>query len=255
MPYVKQFQYERKSCLSYYICCPEREKAVIIDPCEDIEIYETQARNDFADIAAIVDTHIHGDHISGARKLSQKTGAPIFMHGSADVNFDFERLSEGDSINIGNACLKAMFTPGHTTESMSLLYIDRKRSESAWSVFSGDTLFIGDIGRLDFLGAGTRQQMYQSLYGKLLALPDYVELFPAHFVGSVCGRGMSLKTTSTIGFERAFNPALQSNSYLEFEKYLSNNPLEPFPEHVQIKGYNVGTKEEELKAAFPSIKN
>ena len=131
-----------------------------------------------------------------------------------------------------------MHAPGHTTESLSLLYIDHKRAEVPWAVFSGDALFVGDIGRLDFSGARDQEQMYDSLFGKLLALPDYVELYPAHYVGSVCGQGMSLKTNSTIGFEKRFNRALQSNSFEEFERYLVDNPLEPFPEHLEFKKLN-----------------
>ena len=242
MPYIKQFQNDRMSCLSYYICCPGKAVCTIIDPSEDIEKYLSQAGNDFSDITVIIDTHIHGDHISGARKLSQKTGAPIFMHPSAKVNFDFSPIKDGQEIAIGNVSLKAIYTPGHTVESLCLLYIDHKRSEVPWSIFTGDTLFVGDIGRLDFTGAGTRQQMYDSLFGRLLALDDGVELYPAHFVGSVCGRGMSLKTTSTIGYERKFNPALRSRSFSEFEKYLLDNPLEPFPEHIKIKEENCGVK-------------
>ncbi len=238
MPYIKQFHDERGSCLSYYLCCPEKAKCAVIDPSDDVEWYLTQAENDFCDISAIIDTHIHGDHISGARKLARETGAPIYMYESSDVKFDFEAISDSDTIPVGTIILKAIFTPGHTRESMSLLYIDRKRVDSPWAVFSGDTLFVGDIGRLDFSGAGTNGQMYNSLFDKLLGLPDYVELYPAHYVGSVCGKKMSLKTTSTIGFERKFNPALQARTLKEFEEYLLNNRLEPFSRHLQIKETN-----------------
>ena len=238
MPYIKQFQDEAKSCLSYYICCPGKSKSVVIDPSEDVEKYIRQSENDFSDICAIVDTHIHGDHLSGMRELSRRTGAPIYMFESSEVQFDFVPLKDGEGLDVGNTGLRVVSTPGHTVESICLLYIDHKRTESPWAVFSGDTLFVGDIGRLDFSGAGTVKQMYNSLYEKLLALPEYLELFPAHYIGSVCGKGMSLKTTSTIGFERKFNPALQSNSFEEFQEYLANNPLPSFPQHVQIKRTN-----------------
>lgn len=244
MPYIKQFQNEKSSCLSYYVCCPGKGKCAVIDPSDNIELYTDQAGRDFSDVIAIIETHIHGDHISGARKLSRATGAPIYMERSAAVGFDFVPMSEGDKIDLGNVDLKVMLTPGHTIESVSILYIDHKRAEVPWGVFTGDALFVGDIGRLDFSGAGTREQMHDSLFGKLLALPDYVELYPAHFVGSVCGRGMSLKTNSTIGFERRFNPALQCMSFEEFERYLSQNPLEPFPDHIQIKRINSAWEKE-----------
>jgi hydroxyacylglutathione hydrolase len=249
LPYIKQFQNERSSCLSYYVCCPGKGKCAIIDPGDNVGLYTEQAGRDFSDIIAIIETHIHGDHVSGARKLSKESGAPIYMERSSRVGFEFEPLIEGGKIDLGNVDLKVMLTPGHTTESISLLYVDRKRANVPWGVFTGDSLFVGDIGRLDFSGAGTREQMHDTLFGKLLSLPDYVELYPAHFVGSVCGRGMSLKTNSTIGFERRFNPALQCVSFEEFERYLTDNPLEPFPEHVQIKKMNSALEEEELPAA------
>lgn len=244
MPYIKQFQNEKSSCLSYYVCCPGKGRCAIIDPSENVEQYVEQAGRDFADVIAIIETHIHGDHVSGARKLSRLTGAPIYMEKTSCVGFDFKPLSEGNKIELGNVDLKVTHTPGHTTESVSIFYIDHKRAEVPWGVFTGDTLFVGDIGRLDFSGAGTREQMHDSLFGKLLALPDYVELYPAHYVGSVCGRGMSLKTYSTIGFERRFNPALQCLSYEGFEKYLLDNQLDPFPEHLQFKRMNTGMEAE-----------
>jgi hydroxyacylglutathione hydrolase len=253
MPYIKQFQNEKTSCLSYYICCPGKGGVAIIDPSEDIEKYLMQAENDFTEICAVIDTHIHGDHISGARRLSQKTGAKLYMPEASCVKFDFEPLAEGGVIDVGNASLKTMLTPGHTLESLSLLYIDHKRAEEPWSVFTGDTLFVGDIGRLDFEGAGTKEQMYDSLFRKLLGLPDYVEVMPAHYIGSVCGSGMSLKTVSTIGFERRFNPALQAATYSEFEKYLSGTALQPFPQHVKFKSTNSGA--EPQPALYVPMKN
>jgi len=238
LPYIKQFHNEKRSCLSYCVCCPGKSKIAIIDPAQNTDQYIEQAARDFSDIVAIIDTHIHGDHVSGARKLSELTGAPVYMHESSNVRFDFIPLKEGEIVHVGNVDLQVLHTPGHTTESISLLYIDQKRANQPWSVFTGDTLFVGDIGRLDFSGAGTRKQMYDSLFARLLSLPDYVEIYPAHYVGSVCGQGMSLKTNSTIGFERRFNRALQSISFEEFERYLVENPLEPYPEHLDFKKIN-----------------
>ncbi len=251
MPYIKQFQNEKSSCLSYYVCCPGKAKCAIVDPGDNFDQYMEQAGRDFSDIVAIIETHIHGDHISGARKLSQISGAPIYMEKSSKVGFPFTPMTDGGKIDLGNVDLTAMRTPGHTTESISILYTDRKRANVPWGIFSGDALFVGDIGRLDFSGAGTSKQMHDTLFGKLLALPDYIELYPAHYVGSVCGRGMSLKTYSTIGFERRFNPALQCFSFEEFEKYLLDNPLEPFPEHLEIKRVN-SAREMEIASTVSS---
>ena len=120
-------------------------------------------------------------------------------------------------------------TPGHTPESVSLLYTDKTRSASPWAVLTGDTLFVGDVGRLDLVGAGTPEQMHHSVFKKLLALDDYVEVYPAHHAGSVCGKGMSPKTLSTIGFERRFNQALKAKTEDEFRSYLKANAPKPFP--------------------------
>ncbi len=240
MPYIKQFLDQRKSCLSYYVCCPGKATAAVIDPSDDVKQYLEQARSDYSDIIAVIDTHIHADHISGARDLSKASGAEVYMHENSKVNFDFHPMKEGDSVGIGNVDLKAMFTPGHTKESMCLLYVDHKRAESPWGIFSGDTLFVGDAGRLDLIGAGTKEEMYDSLFKKILSLEDYLELYPAHYVGSLCGLGMSLKTTSTIGFERRFNPALAAKSLEEFEKYLAENRPEAITEHARIKKINSG---------------
>lgn len=197
-----------------------------------------QASRDYTEITHVIDTHVHADHVSGARELAKKSGAKLCMHESSNVNFAFEKLKENDVLEAGNIKLKVMHTPGHTKESISLLYIDAKRSEAPWSVFTGDTLFIGDIGRLDFSDAGTVEQMHDSLFSKLFSLEDYVEIYPAHFVGSVCGTGMSLKTVSTIGYEKRFNLALKSPDIELFKDYLQENSPPPFPDHLKIKKIN-----------------
>lgn len=160
-------------------------------------------------IEAIFDTHIHADHRSGERELAAKTGAPIYLHRSADVAFPFQPLDDGSQVGLGNVVIRALHTPGHTPDSISLLVMDRTRGEEPWMVLTGDTLFVGDVGRPDFGGPEEARRLYASLHEKLLALPDYVEVYPAHISGSACGRAMSGKPASTIGFERRHNPALQ----------------------------------------------
>jgi hydroxyacylglutathione hydrolase len=252
---IKQFLDERRSCISYYLSCPATETCAVIDPSDQVEQYIKQADAEFVRITHVIDTHIHADHVTGARALSKITGAPIYMHESADVKFDFEPLKEGDAIKVGNVSLKPLFTPGHTKESMSLLYVDHKRAEVPWAVFTGDALFVGDIGRLDLVGAGTPAQMFDSLSQKLLSLADYVEIYPAHYVGSVCGTSMSLKIASTIGFERKFNPAIHAlNSLEEFGEFLENNKAPNFPEHVRIKRENMGFSAKDVEKS-PVIEN
>lgn len=160
-------------------------------------------------IEAIVATHVHADHRSGERALAQLTGAPIYFHRSAAVTYPHEALDDGSVIALGNVVITVLHTAGHTPESISLLVTDRTRSDEPWAVLTGDTLFVGDVGRPDFGGDEAGRQLYRSLHEKLLALPDYVEIFPAHISGSPCGRAMSGKPSSTVGFERRYNEALQ----------------------------------------------
>lgn len=238
MPYLKQVCHDGGSCASYVLGCATAGECAVVDPREDVSQYIGIARENETKVTHIIETHIHADHVSGARKLAKETGAPIHLHESAPVKFGFEPLRDRQTLEMANLSVRVMFTPGHTPESISLLYFDKTRSESsAWSVLTGDTLFVGDVGRLDLTGAGTPRQMYDSIH-KLLSLEDYVEVYPAHYAGSVCGKGMSPKTVSTIGFERRFNKALQLSSLHEFERYLEANAPKPFPEHEKIKAEN-----------------
>lgn len=240
MPYLKQVCYDTSSCASYVLGCPTHGVCAVIDPKEEVSEYLQIAKENETRITHIMETHIHADHISGARKLSKMTGAPIYMHESADVSYDFKPLKDGKTADLGNARIKVVFTPGHTPESISLLYSDQTRGTSPWAVITGDTLFVGDVGRLDLVGAGTVDQMYDSVFNRLLELDDYVEVYPAHYAGSVCGKGMSMKTVSTVGFERKFNPALQFASLKQFRAYMKANAPTPFPQHRKIKAINAG---------------
>jgi glyoxylase-like metal-dependent hydrolase (beta-lactamase superfamily II) len=140
--------------------------------------------------------------------LAARTGAPIYYHRSAELQFPFAPLDDGAEVSLGNVVIRALHTPGHTPESTSYLVSDVTRSDEPWFVLTGDTLFVGDIGRPDLGGPNAADDLFTSLYDKLLALPDYVEVYPAHISGSPCGRAMSGKPSSTIGFERRHNGAL-----------------------------------------------
>lgn len=167
-------------------------------------------------IEAIVATHVHADHRSGERALAALVGAPIYLHRSADVAYPFRPLDDGGTIELGNVVISILHTPGHTPESISLLVTDHARADEPWMALTGDTLFVGDVGRPDFGGADDARMLYRSLTEKLLVLPDYVEIFPAHISGSPCGRAMSGKPSSTIGFERRHNAALQQPDEASF---------------------------------------
>ncbi len=231
------------SCISYFVCCPGSGVAAVIDPSEDVGQYLSAAKGEGCVITHVIDTHVHSDHVSGARKLVEKLrGEPLLvMTKGTDVSFDYTQVDEGDSIEVGDASLVGMRTPGHTQESMSFLYRDKKRATEPWGVFTGDSLFVGDIGRLDLVGHGTLRQAYESLV-RLRSLPDYVELYPAHYAGSDCAsnRNLSFKTSSTIGFEARHNRMLMWHSFEEFEEVMAREPVSPPATWREIKLRNQG---------------
>src|SRR6266508_4807629 len=183
-------------------------------------------------ITHIFETHVQADHVSGARRLAAATGAPVLFHESADVRFPHCDLEDGEEHDTGNVRMTILHTPGHTPDSVSILVTDRSRAPEPWFVLTGDTLFSGGVGRPDLLGTGAEtglaEQLYDSVFGTLLKLPDHIEVFPAHFGGAACGKGLSGKPGSTIGFERRFNPALQLASKDAFVRFvLQDLPPQP----------------------------
>jgi hydroxyacylglutathione hydrolase len=216
----------------------------VVDPQQDIEPYLAAAAQKNMRITHIIETHVHADHVSGARRLAEATGAPILMHQSADVHFPRTDLADEDHVDLGNVGLEVIATPGHTPDGVSLLVTDRSRAKEPWFVLTGDTLFSGGVGRPDLLGSGAEQrlaeQLFDSLRGRLLALPDHIEVYPAHFGGAACGKGLSGKPGSTIGFERRFNPPLQYGSREEFVRFvLSDLPPQP-PQFAENRRINLG---------------
>lgn len=229
----RQILKEDTSCASYLVGCQNKASAAIVDPGLEVERYIELAERSRVKITHVIDTHIHADHVSGARKLVQLIGAPLYLNESADVNFEFTSLRDGEEFRVGNRRIKAIHTPGHTLESMSLLVDGRL-------VLTGDTLFVGDVGRLDLAGAGTAEQLYSSLFDKLLKLDDLVEVYPAHYGKSLCGNGLEEKPSSTIGFERRDNYALRSSSMADFIEFVTGS-LPPLPpDYLKIKKLNTG---------------
>ena len=195
-------------CAAYVFGCGGQGRAAVVDPQFDVDDYIAIASARGMKIEAILCTHVHADHRSGERELSERTGAPIYYHRSADIRYPFTAIDDGSEISLGNVVVRALHTPGHTPESTSYLVTDRTRCSEPWMVFTGDTLFVGDVGRSDFGGETAAGDLFTSLHETLLVLPDYVEVYPAHISGSPCGRSMSGKPSSTIGFERRHNPSL-----------------------------------------------
>jgi hydroxyacylglutathione hydrolase len=184
--------------------------STVVDPqAQDLERYLEFAALKQTKITHVIDTHIQADHESGGRALAARTGAAYGLHESADVAFPFTPLADGQELVCGNVSTRVLHTPGHTPESLSLVVTDRTRGPEPWFVLTGDTLFVGTVGRPDLPGALERsaRDLYRSVQ-RLLALPDHTEIYPTHFSGSACGKGMSGKPMSTVAFEKRFNPAL-----------------------------------------------
>ena len=211
------------SSLSYLFGCATARKAAAVDVVAgDEDWFVTEAAKANSRITHVVDTHVHADHYSGGRKLAALTGADYCLHENAAVQFPFHALRDGDALDLGNVIARVLHTPGHTLDSICLLVTDKRRGEAPWFVVTGDTLFVGAVGRPDL--AGHEKEMaaalYETLQRKLLTLPDEVEIFPGHQAGSVCGAGLSGKPSSTIGFEKRFNPGLRTPSKDEFVRAL-----------------------------------
>ena len=228
---LKHFFVKKIAHSSYMLA--GQNSCAIIDPQRDIDIYIHEARAQGVEITHILQTHLHADFVSGHMDLAKATGAKIYVAKSANCTFDHVPLSEGDTIEIENMELKVIETPGHTPEHLCYIVTDKARGESPIGVFVGDTLFVGDVGRPDLfpdIAVELAGKLYHSLHDKLMKLPDYCEVYPAHGAGSLCGRAMGAKYLTTIGYERKYNPALQIKDKQEFIKSLTED-MPPAPDH------------------------
>lgn len=225
--FFKQFYL---GCLAHasYLIGSEGEAAVV-DPQRDVDQYLAEAEANGFQIKYVIETHLHADFVSGHRELAARTGAEIVFSKLAGATFPHRAVAEGDELHVGKAVLRIMETPGHTPESISILVSDTEDSSQPQRVLTGDTLFVGDVGRPDLAGgkgytpAMMAEMMYDSLHNKLLRLPDEVEVYPAHGAGSMCGKNMSKETSSTIGQQRQFNYALQPMSKDEFVRMMTSD--------------------------------
>jgi hydroxyacylglutathione hydrolase len=207
----KPFYTFASGCAGYLFGCGGLGKCAVVDAhADDIEAYADFAASKGMRITHVIDTHVHADHRSGGPSLAEKVGAAYCLHESADVARPFTPLRNGDEIELGNVRAKVLHTPGHTPESICIVVSDLRRGTDPWFVLTGDTLFVGAMGRPDLPGSARESaaQLHDSVHEKLLTLPDELEIYPAHFAGSACGVGMSGKPSSTIAFEKRWNPLL-----------------------------------------------
>ncbi len=228
--YFEQFYL---GCLAHasYLLGSEGE-GIVVDPQRDVEIYLEAAQKQGLAIRYILETHLHADFVSGHQELAARTGAKIYLSRAAGATFAHVDVDDGHKLRVGKLNLEVLATPGHTPESISLLVTDEEKGEEPWAVLTGDTLFIGDVGRPDLSPTHTPVQlagmMYDSLHSKLMTLPDGVMVYPAHGAGSLCGRNMRAERFSTIGTERLTNYALQVKDRDEFVRQMTSNlPARP----------------------------
>ena len=238
---LRPYYYDDRGCAAYLFGCGTLGQCAVVDArLDDVDAYASFADSKGMRITYAIDTHVHADHRSGGRALAERTGASYCLHESADVATLFTPLRDGQEIELGNTYLKVLHTPGHSPDSVCLVLTDRKRGSAPWFVLTGDTLFVGAVGRPDLPGRARENasELYDSIHGKLLTLPDDLEIYPGHFSGSVCGAGLSGKPTSTIGFERRWNPMLSLDRDA-FVAALANVPAKP-DEMEQILAFNRG---------------
>jgi glyoxylase-like metal-dependent hydrolase (beta-lactamase superfamily II) len=207
----RQFLHRSPIGASYLFGCGGQSQCVVVDPVEDIAVYQQTSRETGMRIVHVIDTHVHADHPSGGRTLADITGATYLVHESVDVPHG-SVLTDGQELAVGNVMIRVLHTPGHTPEHISLPVTDRTRGTEPWFVLTGHTLMVGDMGRTEL--ATSAEEGARALFesaARLRALPDYVEVWPGAFAGSVCGRRLSGKAASTIGFERRFNRAFSTD--------------------------------------------
>lgn len=221
--YFQQFYLMCLSHASYML--GSEGVACVVDPQRDVSIYLDEARAHGLTIRYIIETHLHADFVSGHGELAARTGAAIYLGAEAGAVFPHVDVHDGDEIRFGRVILRFLETPGHTVESVSIVIVDLERGEKPWAVLTGDTLFIGDVGRPDLSKDKTPQELaamlYHSLHHKLLPLGDDVEVYPAHGAGSLCGKQMRAERVSTIGKERALNYALRAPNQEEFVRLVT----------------------------------
>ena len=259
----KQFRYEPLSAASYLVGCARAREAVVVDPIADLgaDFYVLEAADQGLDVVGVAETHVHADFVSCARELAELTAAPHYLGAAAQglVRYDFAPLADRDEIRVGQVELRAIATPGHTPEHTALLVVDHARTDEPWAVLTGDSLFVGDVGRpdllvgdegVDVMDEATRAEtQFRSIREQLFTLPEHVEVFPNHYGGSTCGGvNMSGKASSTIYFEKRYNLALAQPDAAAFAAFVRET-AKPFPgDYARIKSLNLGLTPKEARA-------
>jgi hydroxyacylglutathione hydrolase len=238
---LRQFLHTDPVAASYVFGCGGKAVGAVVDPLGDMTSYLHTAEQTGMRIHYVIDTHLHADHVSAGRELAKTAGAEYVLFADANVNFPFHKVRDGDVLELGNVTIKVMHTPGHTPEHISLVVTDHTRSEEPWFVLTGHTLLVGDLGRTEL--ATSAEEGARNLFAsvqRLKALPDHLEVLPGAYSGSVCGRSLSGKPTSTIGFEKRYNKAFRIEDEPTFLRaMLADIPPAP-PQASKVRALNSG---------------
>ena len=238
---LRQFLHTNPVAASYLFGCGGKASAAVVDPVGDIAPYLEAARATGMRILYVIDTHIHADHLSAGRALAKASGAEYVLFEDAKAEFPFHGVKDGDVLELGNVTATVMHTPGHTPEHISLLVTDRTRATEPWFALTGHTLMVGDLGRTEL--ASSAEDGARALFASvrhLKELPDHVEVLPGAYSGSVCGRSLSGKPTSTIGFERRFNKAFRIDDEDAFVSAMVADIPPPPPGAARTRAANAG---------------
>jgi hydroxyacylglutathione hydrolase len=238
---LRQFLHTDPIGASYLFGCAGHAAAAVVDAVGDTALYLRAVEATGMRIRYVIDTHLHADYVSAGRALAEAVGAEYVLFAAAKVVFPFRAVRDGDVLGLGNVSIEVMHTPGHTPEHISLLITDRTRGDEPWFILTGHTLMVGDLGRTELATSaeeGTRA-LFRSVQ-RLKALPDYIEVLPGAYAGSVCGRSLSGKPVSTIGFEKRHNKAFAIADEGEFLSAMLADIPPPPPEAAQIRAANSG---------------
>jgi hydroxyacylglutathione hydrolase len=238
---LRQFLHSSPVAASYIFGCGGRAAAAVVDPVGDIVPYHCAAEESGMRIRYVIDTHLHADHISAGRELAKAAGAEYVLFAEAKVGFPFLGVRDGDVLELGNVAIRVLHTPGHTPEHISLLVTDRTRAGEPWFVLTGHTLMVGDLGRTELATSADKgaRALFRSAQS-LKALPDYLGIMPGAYSGSVCGRSLSGKPISTIGFEKRHNKAFRIDDEEAFVRAMVTD-IPSLPEQAaQIRAVNSG---------------
>lgn len=240
---LRQFLHASPVAASYLFGCGGLAAAAVVDPVGDIAPYLRLAEETGMRIRYVVDTHLHADHVSAGRELAEAAGAAYVLFADAKASCPFYGVRDGDVLELGNVTISVLHTPGHTPEHISLLVTDRTRAEEPWFVLTGHTLMVGDLGRTELaVNAEEGARVLFRSMQRLKELPDYLEVLPGAYSGSVCGRSLSGKPTSTIGFEKRYNKAFRIEDEEAFVGAMVADIPQPPAQAAEIRAVNSGLR-------------